>query len=162
MYFGDSFFYHATSPDLLNWTALPSSQYFAAPVLPWENRLVEPGPAPIKTRDGKWLLIYNGDTTGRVGYPQNQYSTGQMLIDPSLSYLPNISVPVGTYQPALRDGPVARVENPLLVPEAGSGEMGQVDQVVFSEGLVQYKGKWLLYFGLGDSELGVAVAEIQP
>ena len=84
-----------------------------------------------------------------------------MLIDPSLSYLPNISVPEGTYQPALRDGPVARLENPLLVPEAGSGEMGQVDQVVFSEGLVQYKGKWLLYFGLGDSELGVAVAEVQ-
>ena len=85
-----------------------------------------------------------------------------MLIDPSLGFLPNISVPGGAYQPALRDGPVARVERPLLVPEVGSGEMGQVDQVVFSEGLVQYKGMWLLYFGLGDSELGVAVADVQP
>jgi hypothetical protein len=57
MYFGDSFFYHATSPDLLNWTALPSDNYFASPVNPWENRLIEPGPAPIKTRDGKWILV---------------------------------------------------------------------------------------------------------
>ncbi|KPI44851.1 uncharacterized protein AB675_2848 [Cyphellophora attinorum] len=147
MYFGDSFFYHATSPDLRNWTALPPDNYFAAPLNPWENRLIEPGPAPIKTRDG---------------YPQNQYSVGQMLIDPTLSFLPNITVPDGTYQPALRNGPVARVQNPLLVPEASNEQTGQVDQVVFAEGLVQFKGKWYLYFGQGDSELGVAIADVQP
>ena len=162
MYFGDSFFYHATSPDMLNWTALPSDNYFAAPLNPWENRLIEPGPAPIKTRDGKWILVYNGMTTGRAGYPQNQYSVGPMLIDPSLSFQPNISVPEGMYQPALRDGPVARIQNPLLVPEAGNEQQGQVDQVVFAEGLVQFKGKWYLYFGQGDSELGVAIADVQP
>ena len=67
MYFGDSFFYHATSPDMLNWTALPPDNYFAAPLNPWENRLIEPGPAPIKTRDGRWILVYNGLTTGRAG-----------------------------------------------------------------------------------------------
>ena len=60
MYFGDSFFYKATSPDLLNWTASTSDDYFAGPLNPWENRLIEPGPAPIKTRDGKWILVYNG------------------------------------------------------------------------------------------------------
>lgn len=101
-------------------------------------------------------------TTGRIGYPQNQYSVGQMLIDPSLSFLPNISVPANTYQPALRDGPVARIENPLLVPTSQNEQQGQVDQVVFAEGLVQFKGKWFLYFGQGDSELGVAVADVQP
>ncbi|ETN36985.1 uncharacterized protein HMPREF1541_07973 [Cyphellophora europaea CBS 101466] len=162
MYFGDSFFYHATSPDLRNWTAQPPDAYFAAPMNPWENRLIEPGPAPIKTRDGKWLLVYNGMTTGRVGYPQNQYSVGQMLIDPTLSFLPNLTVQEGQYQPALRNGPVARLEHPLLVPEAGNEQEGQVDQVVFAEGLVQFKGKWYLYYGQGDSELGVAIADVQP
>lgn len=149
MYFGDSFFYHATSPDLLNWTALPSDQYFAGPVNPWENRLIEPGPPPIKTRDGKWLLVYNGMTTGRVGYPANQYSVGQMLIDPSGSFRLhlNASSDDTTYQPAIRDGPVARLERPILVPEAGNEQQGQVDQVVFAEGLVQFKGKWYLYYG---------------
>ncbi|OAL31352.1 hypothetical protein AYO20_08262 [Fonsecaea nubica] len=162
MYFGDSFFYHATSRDLLNWTALPADQHFAGPVNPWENGLIEPGPPPVKTRDGKWLLIYNGMTTGRVGYPQKQYSVGQMLIDPSGSFRPTLNVSDGAYQPALRDGPVARLERPILVPEADNEQKGQVDQVVFAEGLVQFKGKWLLYFGQGDSELGVAIADQQP
>ncbi|KAK5196625.1 hypothetical protein LTR92_004170 [Exophiala xenobiotica] len=146
MYFGDSFFYHATSPDLLNWTALPAEEYFAAPINPWENRLIEPGPAPVKTRDGKWLLVYNGMTTGRVGYPQNQYSVGQMLIDPSGSFRPVLNASTTAYQPALRDGPVARLERPILAPEAGNEQQGQVDQVVFAEGLVQFRGKWYLYF----------------
>lgn len=178
MYFGDSFFYHATSPDLHNWTALPAEEYFAGPLNPWENRLIEPGPAPIKTRDGYWLLVYNGMTTGRIGYPRNQYSVGQMLIDPSGSFRPKLNVTQGTYQPALRDGPVGRLERPILVPEAGNEQEGQVNQVVFAEGLVQYQGKWYLYFGKtvsphlstfanttigqGDSELGVAIADVQP
>jgi len=55
MYFGDSVFYHATSTDLLNWTT--SDEPFAKPIYPWENALIEPGPAPIKTRDGRWLLV---------------------------------------------------------------------------------------------------------
>lgn len=180
MYFGDSFFYHATSPDMLNWTALPSDNFFAAPLNPWENRLIEPGPAPIKTRDGKWLLVYNGLTTGRIGYPAGQYSTGQMLIDPSGSFRANFSVKDGMYQPALRDGPVARLGQPILVPTSANEQQGQVNQVVFSEGLVQYHGKWYLYYGThcsgfrkwiyqltacsgqGDSDLGVAMADVQP
>lgn len=161
MYFGDSFFYHATSPDLRNWTALPAEQYFAAPLLPWENRLIEPGPAPIKTRDGRWILVYNGMTTGRIGYPKDQYSVGQMLIDPSGAFRPNLTVQAGSYQPALKDGPIARIENPLLVPEGKDEQNGQVNQVVFAEGLVQFKGKWFLYFGQADSTLGVATADVQ-
>jgi predicted GH43/DUF377 family glycosyl hydrolase len=162
MYWGDSFFYHATSLDLKNWTTLPAEEYFAAPLNPWENRLIEPGPAPIKTRDGRWLLIYNSMTTGRVGYPKDQYSTGQMLIDPSGGFRPKLNTSNGVYQPALKDGPIARIEEPLLVPESTSEQAGQVGQVVFAEGLVQFKGKWFLYFGMADSTLGVATAEVQP
>jgi predicted GH43/DUF377 family glycosyl hydrolase len=162
MYWGDSFFYHATSPDLKNWTTLPAEEYFARPINPWENRLIEPGPAPIKTRDGRWLLIYNGMTTGRIGYPKDQYSVGQMLIDPSGSFRPNLNVSDEMYQPALKDGPIARLEQPILVPEEEGEVNGQVSQVVFAEGLVQFKGKWFLYYGMADSELGVAVADVQP
>ncbi|KAI7667413.1 hypothetical protein KC319_g6684, partial [Hortaea werneckii] len=164
MYWGDSFFYHATSEDLTNWTSLPAEQYFAAPLLPWENRLIEPGPAPVQTRDGNWILFYNGMTTGRVGYPRNQYSTGQMLLDPSGSFRPNIQVPEGEYEPALRDGPLARVERPVLVPEGQGEESGQVDRVIFAEGLVQFRGKWFLYFGLlvvvREAEVAVDVEDI--
>lgn len=118
-------------------------------------------------------------TTGQAGYKQNQYSTGQMLIDPSRSFVsPSLdtsvssspttstnpscpSISMNPYQPQLRDGPVARLEQPILVPGASNEVTGQVDQVVFSEGLVQYKGQWWLYYGQGDSELGVATAPVQ-
>jgi hypothetical protein len=87
-------------------------------------------------------------TTGRVGFPQSQYSVGQMLIDLSGSFRPNLntSQAVGcagsTYQPVLKDGPIARIEEHFLVPEASDEMQRQVDQVVFAEGLVQFKGIW--------------------
>lgn len=95
-------------------------------------------------------------TTGRVGYPANQYSVGQMLLDPSGSFRSNslnATPPSGcttsdTYLPQLRDGPIARLERPILVPGEKNEQTGQVDQVVFAEGLVQFKGKWFLYFGM--------------
>jgi len=34
---------------------------------------------------------------------------------------------------------------------------GQVNYVCFVEGLVQYKGKWFLYYGTADSKIAVAV-----
>jgi predicted GH43/DUF377 family glycosyl hydrolase len=43
--------------------------------------------------------------------------------------------------------------------EAENEHKGQVNEVVFCEGMVQFKGQWLLYYGQGDSELGVAVAD---
>lgn len=168
MYWGDSFLYHATSPDMLNWTTLPASEYFAGPVFPWENRLIEAGPAPVKTRDGRWILVYNGATTGRAGYPAAQYGVGQMLIDPSGAFRPTVNTSIinpvtgGTYQPAIADGPVARIERPMVFPSTPAETEGQVDRVTFAEGLVQFKGKWFLYFGQADSTLGVATADVQP
>lgn len=158
MYFGDSKIYHATSPDLLTWNATPSENYFAAGVFPWENSLVETGPPPIKTRDGRWLLVYNGMSVGGGGYQGRQYSVGQMLIDPSGSFRPNAS---DKTRPEMRDGPIARLERPFLWPEADNEIGGQVNKVVFAEGLVQYKGKWYLYYGQADSDLGVAIADVQ-
>ena len=85
-----------------------------------------------------------------------------MLIDPAGSFRPDLDVPEGEYQPALMDGPISRIEKPLLVPTQSGEQEGQVDQVVFAEGLVQFKGKWFLYFGQADSTLGVATADVQP
>ncbi|KIW40561.1 uncharacterized protein PV06_07747 [Exophiala oligosperma] len=197
MYFGDSVFYHATSTDLLNWTT--SKVPFAAPVYPWENGLIEPGPAPVKTRDGRWLLIYNAMTTGEGGYRATQYSVGQMLLNPasevehdSPSFIVpdsmhrnghshNLIVSQGKAQQISQAAqnrllcdegaqktqkgyqhPVARLETPFLVPSTPEEEEGQVDLVVFAEGLVQFKGKWFLYYGQADQTVGVAVADVQP
>ncbi|KAK5325650.1 hypothetical protein LTR93_003870 [Exophiala xenobiotica] len=214
MYFGDSVFYHATSTDLVNWTA--SDEPFATPIYPWENALIEPGPAPIKTRDGRWLLIYNAMTTGQGSYQPGQYSVGQMLLDEPSSHTSRSSNPIGVEEidpstfhseaqaeyearnrqprrhhddaqialPVLPSdnktepvhrmspspspshdsagGPLARLETPFLVPSTPEEEKGQVDLVVFAEGLVQFKGRWFLYYGQADETVGVAVADVQP
>jgi predicted GH43/DUF377 family glycosyl hydrolase len=70
-----------------------------------------------------------------------------MLIDP-------VNAPLGP--------PVARLESPILQPTSVREVKGQVDNVVFSEGLVQFRGKWFMYFGQGDAFLGVATAPVQP
>ncbi|KAL2426774.1 hypothetical protein ABEF95_002779 [Exophiala dermatitidis] len=185
MFFGDSVFYHATSLDLLNWTA--TSNPFATPLLPWENGLIEPGPPPVKTRDGKWLLIYNAMTTGAKGYRPTQYSVGQMLLenpattdtsstskrtDPRQRPAAREQIPLDSHSDSGSDSqgellspfagrPLARLETPFLVPTTPEEESGQVDLVVFAEGLVQFRGKWFLYYGQADQSIGVAVADVQ-
>ncbi|KAJ9610413.1 hypothetical protein H2200_005190 [Cladophialophora chaetospira] len=144
MLWGESFIYRAESEDLIHWTTHPFDEWFATGVHLWENRLLEPGPPPIRTKDGKWILVYNAATTGGGRFRSNQYSVGQMLVDYT----------------DLEAGPVARLEQPCIEVDQDNEETGQVDQVVFCEGLVQFKGQWLLYFGQGDSELGVAVATV--
>lgn len=148
MQFGDTYLYTANSSDLINWEVSNYGTPFAPLMNLWENALMESAAPPVKTRDGKWLKIYNGMATGGAGgYTVGQYSTGQMLIDPANS----------PYGP-----PICRLETPILQPTTATEITGQVDNVVFSEGLVQFNGKWLLYFGQGDAFLGVAQTPVQP
>jgi predicted GH43/DUF377 family glycosyl hydrolase len=147
MHFGDSFLYFANSSDLIHWHVVYDQAPFAPKLNVWEQALMESAAPPAKTRDGMWLKFYNGVATGLGGYKPSQYSTGQMLIDP-------VNSPLGP--------PVARLESPILQPTSVREVEGQVDNVVFSEGLVQFRGQWFLYFGQGDAFLGVATAPVQP
>mmetsp|Transcript_12601 Transcript_12601/g.21765 ORF Transcript_12601/g.21765 Transcript_12601/m.21765 type:complete len:325 (-) Transcript_12601:269-1243(-) len=137
MYFGDTSLYLAYSADLIKWTALQQPVLQPRPGN-WDSRLVEPGPPPMVTRDGI-VLIYNGANNQLV------YGVGQALFaldDPSRC--------------------LARTDQPFLRPEAHLEKHGQVRNVVFAEGLVAFNGKLMLYFGMGDSGLGVATAPLAP
>jgi predicted GH43/DUF377 family glycosyl hydrolase len=147
MHFGDTFLYWANSTDLIHWNYEVRQAPYAPKLNVWEQVLMESAAPPVKTRDGMWLKFYNGVGSGLGGYVSGQYSTGQMLIDP-------VNLPQGP--------PIARLETPVLTPTSVQEISGQVDNVVFSEGLVQYKGKWFLYFGQGDAFLGVATTDVQP
>lgn len=152
MIWGDCAFHLAESTDFKTWK-LTSNDYasnlFAQGIFPWQNKLIEPGSAPIKLdyKDklkNHYILFYNSATTGGGDYAKDTYSISQMLID----------------YDDIHNGPVARLEKPFLVPDAANEIEGQVNRVVFTEGIVQFHGKWFLYFGQGDSELGVATADI--
>lgn len=134
MYFGDTDVWAARSPDLQTWEAV------ADPVLRprpgrFDSKIVEPGPPPVVTPDGV-LLIYNGADESL------RYSAGQALFD--------VSDPTRV---------VRRSPRPILEPELPEEREGNVPNVVFAEGLVRWGTRWLLYYGMADTRVGVAATD---
>ena len=58
----------------------------------------------------------------------------------------------------IRKGPVARLEQPVLKPELANEREGQVNQVV-SVKVWSNLRSMVLYFGQGDSELGLLLPQ---
>ncbi len=126
----------ASSTDLLHWTEATHT-----PVLPvragkFDSRVAEPGPAPIVTPGGI-VLIYNGADDELV------YRTGVAIFD--------------------RNDPrklLWRSDAPVFSPEKEWEEVGQVPNVVFVEGMIPQKDRYLFYYGGADKYVGVAEAAV--
>lgn len=134
MFFGDTHIFAATSSDLRRWDVLEEPLISPRPGC-FDSRLVEPGPPPVLLPEGIWFGYNSADQDLR-------YAFGQCLLDP-------------------RDprSVIGRSETPLLEPETREEIEGQMPQVVFGEGLVSFNGEWLLYYGMADSRIGVAILE---
>ncbi len=147
MYWGDTDVFLAHSDDLINWTPVETSggklkSVFGPRKGKFDSDLVEPGPAAMLTEHGI-VLIYNcrnvpskGDKTLAEG----TYAPSQILLD--------------------KEDPgkvIDRMETPFMIPDKSYEVDGQVNHVCFAEGLVEYKGRWFLYYGTADSRIAVAV-----
>lgn len=149
MYFGVPDVRIATSDDLIQWTPVEDADGNAIKVLSprpgyFDSWLVEPGPPALLTDQGI-VLLYNAGNSGVVGdpaLPARIYTAGQALYDPSnpLKLLDR------TWQPFLRP----------TEPYERTGQY--VEGTTFVEGLVRFRGRWLLYYGTADSRVGVAVS----
>jgi beta-1,2-mannosidase len=124
----------AYSSDLLHWTEATD-----IPILPrrpgmFDSRVVEPGPPPMITSKGI-VLIYNGADDKLV------YRAGIAIFD-------------------LRDPRklISRTDKPIFAPEKEWEINGQVPNVVFVEGVVAKHDRYFLYYGAGDTHVGVAEA----
>jgi predicted GH43/DUF377 family glycosyl hydrolase len=124
----------AYSDDLLHWTEALDHPVLSSRPNSFDSQVVEPGPAPIITPQGIFL-IYNGADDQLV------YSTGWALFDK------NDPTKV-----------LARSEQPVFEPEKEWEKMGQVPNVVFVEGMVKDGNRWLFYYGAADKNIGVATA----
>jgi predicted GH43/DUF377 family glycosyl hydrolase len=124
----------AYSDDLLHWTEALDHPVLSSRPGMFDSQVVEPGPPPFFTPEGI-LLIYNGADDGQV------YSTGWVLFDK------NDPTKV-----------IARANAPLFSPQLEWEKVGQVPNVVFVEGLVREKKRWLFYYGAADKYIGVASA----
>ena len=150
MYFGDTNLFIASSNDLITWEVLenaendemisvlhPRKGYF-------DSRLVEPGPYAL-IRDDGILLIYNASNAANFNdpkLPKFTYAAGQVLYDLQAPYKM-----------------IDRSDTHFIHPDKDYEKVGEVNEVCFVEGLVNFKGKWFLYYGTADSKIAVAVKE---
>jgi len=141
MIFGDTNLYLAYSKDLLNW------DYFEEPIIrvrqhDFDNLLVEGGPPLILTEYGI-LVIYNSADKSKDGrFYHNSYYVGACLLD--------------IYDPFKI---IARTKKPIMIPEYSWETQGYVDNVVFTEGLIEKDQKILIYYGAADRYISIAFIE---
>lgn len=131
MYFGDTNIWAAWSEDLINWTPIEEPVMRPREGM-FDSRLIEPGPTPVITEHGI-LLLYNSADDDLV------YRTGQALFD--------INDPTRLLE---------RSDDFFMEPDYELEVDGQIPNVVFIEGLAKLGDTWFLYFGMGDSGIGVA------
>lgn len=127
----------AFSDDLVHWTEALDHPVLKHRPGSFDATVVEPGPPPVITKDGIFL-IYNGADEKSV------YATGWVLFDKS--------------DPTKV---LARSDKPLFSVERPWEQEGQVPNVVFVEGLVRDGRRWLFYYGGADKYIGVALAKTQ-
>lgn len=166
MYWGDQNIWAATSVDLIHWKPVlykageaqatnlrgvakdlaEVKTVFAPRPKTFDSDLVESGPPAMLTSQGI-LLLYNSRNIPAVGDSaliEGTYAAGQILMD--------AADPTKV---------VARTETYFMKPDKPYEISGQVNHVCFIEGLVQYKGRWFLYYGTADSKIAVAVSDAQ-
>mmetsp|Transcript_9819 Transcript_9819/g.32856 ORF Transcript_9819/g.32856 Transcript_9819/m.32856 type:complete len:417 (-) Transcript_9819:71-1321(-) len=150
MYWGEGNIKLAKSQDLKNWIPVDTSntmsgRWTGGVLAPrpgsWDSDLVEPGP-PAMLKGDKILLIYNAKNSAKQGdkrFPEGNYAPGQAIFDAS--------------NPAQL---IYRSSSPFLVPDQPFELKGQINNVIFVQGLVRFRNEWLLYYGTADSLIAVA------
>ena len=147
MYWGDTDIFLALSDDLINWTVIEDDRgkiktIFGPRAKRFDSDLVEPGPPAMLTDKGI-LLIYNSrnvTSKGDTALAEGTYAASQILFDK-----------------ADPTKVTDRMDTYFMKPDKPYEITGQVNYVCFVEGLVQYKGKWFLYYGTADSKIAVAI-----
>lgn len=150
MYWGEGSIFAATSDDLIAWEPVLDEAGNPVPVLMprpghFDSALVESGPPAVLTQAGI-VLLYNGKNDHGKGHPKiaaGAYAAGQVLLD--------ASNPMRV---------IDRLTEPFFKPERSYETKGQYqDGTVFVQGLVRFKGRWLLYYGAADSAICVAISQ---
>lgn len=118
-------------------------RFVAGPVFDWEELKIGAGPAPLRVDEG-WLVIHHGVTGNIVGgafVPQSDvnYVVGAILLDPA--------------DPSTV---LTRTSEPLMTPETAEETSGTVANVIFPTAIEKIGGEHYVFYGMADSQIGVA------
>ncbi len=116
-----------------NQTWLEETRWISPRAGMWDSRKIGIAAPPIKTSAG-WVMFYHG-----VSDEDGFYRVGAILLD--------LENPTQV---------IARTNEPIFEPEAPYELEGQIPNVVFPCGAVLLKNKFYIYYGGGDSVVGVA------
>lgn len=146
IYWGEGAIHLATSVDLIHWTPVEDAKGRPVKVLTrrpghFDSGFPEVGPPPVLTASGI-VVLYNGKNDPVHGDPSlgaNAYAAGEALF--------------AADDPAKL---IDRDDAPSLKPEQPYEKTGQyIAGTTFAEGLVRFRGRWILYYGCADSAVGV-------
>jgi predicted GH43/DUF377 family glycosyl hydrolase len=152
MLYGEGEIGAATSDNLIDWAPVLTTDGKTKTVLAtrrgkFDSGLVEGGPPAVITDKGIVMLYNSKNAEGAHGdpaRPAGSYSCGLALLDPK--------DPTRVLE---------RGDQYFFTPEKPYELTGQYAAgTTFIEGLVHFKGRWLLYYGTADSY--VAVAQTAP
>lgn len=104
----------------------------------WDSVKIGLNGAPIKTKEG-WLLFYHG-----IAEDDRNYRTGMILCD--------LEDPTKI---------LARSDEPIFEPEEEYEKVGNVPNVVFSNGQILIDDTVFFYYGGADKVTGVATAKLE-
>lgn len=136
MHHGEKGIKLAYSDDGIKWHSYNTSVIVPTRSGHFDSVVCEVG-SSIVTDDGL-LMIYNGADS------KKHYCIGEVLFD--------------------KDKPwevLDRCDSPSLHPESPKEKDGEVNNVVFGEGLVKFKNRWILYYGMADRRIGAAFADVK-
>jgi len=184
MYWGEGHIHLATSADLIHWTPVVDPKTGVPQVVMsgrvghFDSGFPEVGPPPVLTKKGI-VLIYNGKNSGAgkpditsssptdPAAPKDASAGSTASVADQFAADPNIRPGAYSVGEALFSSSdpaklVDRTEHPILTPVWPYERNGQYAAgAIFAEGLVPYKGQWLLYYGAADSVIGAASAELR-
>lgn len=127
------------SRDLIHWGEY---EILAEPISgTWENDKIGNSTPPIKTKHG-WLMLYHG--VRGFGISSSLYKLGVMLLD--------------LEKPWIIKG---RSQEPILSPETGYERVGDVGNVVFSNGwIADDNGELKIYYSGADTNICLATTTV--
>lgn len=132
----------------------------------WEDIHIGAGAVPIETKKG-WLLIYHGVNMGKMGFFYRNFFIARFHFFRVFHILRGRRFPMVYHVGAALldlnkpEIEISRLREPLFSPKYEWERKGDVNDVVFPEGVSVKGDKLKIYYGSADTQIGLAEVNLK-